>query len=63
MSASTDPPPETELDESPEFELNCLYDDPEDPSELTIFSSDLQKSMTEWVTADRSTIIPLDRIR
>ena len=63
MSATTAPPSDTDLDETPEFELDCLYDDPEDPSELTIFPSDLQQSVTEWVTADRSAAVSLDELR
>lgn len=63
MSVTTEPPSDTELDETPEFELDCLYDDPENPSELTIFASDIQQSVTEWVTADRSATVSLDQIR
>ncbi|MEF8974248.1 MAG: hypothetical protein V5A15_05105 [Haloarcula sp.] len=63
MSATTTPPSDTDLDETPEFELDCLYDDPENPSELTIFPSDLQQSVTEWVTADRSAAVSLDELR
>jgi hypothetical protein len=63
MSTTTTPPSEADLDETPEFELDCLYDDPEDPSELTIFPSNLQESVTEWVTADRSAAVSLDELR
>ena len=63
MSTTTTPSSDTDLDEAPEFELDCLYDDPENPSELTIFPSDLQQSVTEWVTADRSAAVSLDELR
>ncbi|AJF25545.1 MULTISPECIES: hypothetical protein [unclassified Haloarcula] len=63
MSTTTTPPSDTDLDEAPEFELDCLYDDPENPSELTIFPSDRQQSVTEWVTADRSATVSLDELR
>jgi len=63
MSTTATPPSDTDLDETPEFELDCLYDDPEDPSELTIFPSNLQESVTEWVTADRSAAVSLDELR
>jgi hypothetical protein len=48
------------VEAAPEFELNCLYDDPSNPSELTIFSPE---TMTEWMTVDRSSAVRLDRIR
>ncbi|EMA19854.1 MULTISPECIES: DUF7511 domain-containing protein [Haloarcula] len=63
MSATTSPLSDTDLDETPEFELDCLYDDPENPSELTIFPSDCQQSVTEWVTADRSATVSLEELR
>lgn len=63
MSTTTTPPSDTDLNEAPEFELDCLYDDPEDPSELTIFPSGRQQSVTEWVTADRSAAVSLDELR
>lgn len=53
----------TELEAPPEYELDCLYDDCDDPSELTIFSPTSRKLSTEWVTADASSAVPLDRIR
>ncbi|MFU1781007.1 hypothetical protein ACM16X_06485 [Haloarcula japonica] len=63
MSATTSPLSDTDLNETPEFELDCLYDDPENPSELTIFPSDRQQSVTEWVTADRSATVSLEKLR
>ncbi|MFD1632396.1 hypothetical protein ACOZ4L_06330 [Haloplanus ruber] len=60
MTATTPP---AELRSAPEFELECLFDDPSDPSELTIFSPEGENLATEWVTADRSTARSLERIR
>ncbi|WP_251329366.1 hypothetical protein [Haloplanus pelagicus] len=47
----------------PEFELECLFDDPTDPAELTIFTPDTGRLATEWITADRETARSLDRMR
>lgn len=49
--------------ERPEIELNHRYDDREDPSELTVYSPEPGNLATEWLTVDRSTAVPLDRIR
>ena len=51
------------LRQAPEFELECLYDDPSSPSKLTIFSPGTPEMATEWVTVDRSAAIRLDRMR
>lgn len=53
----------SEESDPPDFELECLYDDPSEPSELTIFSPDGESMVTEWMTADRSTAVALDRLR
>lgn len=47
----------------PTFDLECQYDDPIDPSELTIFAPDAPIRTTAWISADDSTAIPLDRCR
>lgn len=46
-----------------EFELECLYDDPSSPSEVTIFSPETPAMATEWLTVDRSATVRLDRMR
>ncbi|WP_435070160.1 DUF7511 domain-containing protein [Haloplanus sp. C73] len=51
------------LGETPEFELECLYDDPTNPSELTVFAPETRRLATEWVTVDQSTAVCLDEIR
>jgi hypothetical protein len=56
-------PPEEELTETPEFELECLYDDATNPAELTVFAPENQRLTTEWVTADVGTAVPLEDVR
>jgi hypothetical protein len=63
MDATNAAPAITGLRDEPEFELECLYDDPSSPSELTIFSPELGRLATEWVTVDRSDAVRLDRMR
>jgi len=63
MNATSATPSTAELRETPEFELEYLYDDPSSPSELTIFSPDTRRLATEWVTVDRSSAVRLDQIR
>lgn len=62
MDAIYDPPAE-ELTETPEFELECLYDDAADPTELTVFAPENQRLTTEWVTANVSAAVPLEETR
>lgn len=50
-------------DDAPDVELEWLYDDRTNPSELTIFSPGEQTLATEWITADRSVARSLDSIR
>jgi hypothetical protein len=51
------------LRSAPEFELECLFDDLSNPSELTIFTPEDGKLATEWISADRTTARALDRVR
>lgn len=53
----------TDLEAPPEFELECRFDDPADPSELTVFAPGERRVATEWLTVDRATAVPLDWIR
>jgi hypothetical protein len=46
----------------PNFELSCLYDDDDDPSEVTVFPGK-ETSTTEWVTADVDSAVSLDEVR
>lgn len=60
MSTTPDPPA---------FDLTILYDDPEDPSEVTLVpgdsdsDSDPARFLTEWITADTETAVPLSETR
>lgn len=49
--------------ETPTFELECLYDDPTDPAELTVYAPEAERLATEWVTVDRSAAVSLEEIR
>jgi len=46
-------------------DLTHLYDDPDDPSEVTIVpaGSSPERYLTEWVTADASTAVSLAEMR
>ncbi|QKY19721.1 hypothetical protein B4589_004745 [Halolamina sp. CBA1230] len=46
----------------PDFGLSCLYDDDENPSEVTVFPGE-EMSTTEWVTADVDSAVSLDELR
>ncbi|SEA35651.1 hypothetical protein SAMN04488065_2799 [Haloplanus vescus] len=63
MSAEDAMPVVTALGTEPEFELECLYDDPSNPSELTVFTPETERLATEWVTVDQSTAVSLEEVR
>lgn len=46
----------------PEFGLRCLYDDEDDPAEVTLFPGD-ERSTTEWLTADVDTAVAVEEVR
>jgi hypothetical protein len=50
-------------DDRPEFELECLFDDTEDPSSVTIFYPRGERTVSEWVTADTATAVSVEDIR
>ncbi|MFW5905225.1 MAG: DUF7511 domain-containing protein [archaeon] len=53
-----------ELDELPEFELCFLFDDQEDPEQVTIFRPGVdERSATRWLTIDSDHAVSLDQIR
>jgi hypothetical protein len=55
---------EGQFDQLPEFELECMYDDWDEPTEVTIFSTDDGDSLyTAWLTADRSHAVSLAELR
>jgi hypothetical protein len=49
--------------DAPEFELACLYGDPSNPRELTVFSPADHRMSTEWLTVDRSAAVSLTDVR
>jgi hypothetical protein len=58
-----DPDDDAGIDDAPEFELACLYDDPSNPRELTVFSPADHRMATEWLTVDRSVTVSLADVR
>lgn len=63
MQSSEPLPSSVEDSTAADSEFAHRYDDPEDPSELTIFAPESQKLTTEWITADRSTAVALDQFQ
>lgn len=54
----------TGLETLPSFDLEYLYDDPEDPSLITVFPESLKHDIsTNWITIDRESAVPLEAIR
>ncbi|MFC4358650.1 hypothetical protein ACFO0N_11935 [Halobium salinum] len=57
----------TETDEHarlPHFDLECLFDDEDDPSEVTVVSCrDEDDLLTTWLTVDSDTAVPLEDVR
>lgn len=52
------------LAELPEFDLAYLYDDEDDPTEVTVFPARFGDDLaTHWITIDRRHAVPLDRVR
>ena len=47
----------------PEFELSCLFDDMDDPAEVTVFYPVGERTVTEWITADLAATVGLDQVR
>lgn len=63
MSSREFSPPESGLGDVPRSELGCLYDDPDDPSELTIFVPETPARTTAWITVDEPSAVSLERHR
>ncbi|SEO27583.1 hypothetical protein SAMN04487948_101476 [Halogranum amylolyticum] len=52
------------LDELPEFELTYLYDDEEEPTEVTIFEGTSEEDLTvRWITMDYPHTVALDSVQ
>jgi len=56
-------PDKTALQELPEFEIDCIFDDTETPTKVTLFLPETERRLTEWVTADTSDAMELSKIR
>jgi hypothetical protein len=50
------------LESPPQFALECTFDDPSNPTEVTVYSPGSENVTTEWLTVDRSTAVPLERV-
>jgi len=61
-SADGDPVRE-QLEAPPQFRLECLFDDVDDPSQVTVFPTTTDRAATEWLTVDLGTAVPLDEVR
>lgn len=54
----------TELETLPTFELSYLFDDADNPREVTLFPGDESADlMSEWLTVAVEDAIPLEKIR
>ena len=64
VSTGAERPPSS-LSDLPTFELTCLHDDPDDPSEVTIVpaGSEPERYLTEWITADTATAVSVAEMR
>jgi len=55
---------EVEFEQLPEFYLECMYDDWDDPSEVTVFSPAASDDLrTTWLTVDRDHAVALEDVR
>jgi hypothetical protein len=54
---------QTHLEELPQFDLEYLFDDDDDPTEVTVFSDDPESLSTQWITVDRQHAVPLEEVR
>lgn len=63
MSIQEQPDVDEQLDAEPEFELECLFDDMEEPTELTIFTPEGSATASEWITIDRPSAVSVTEIR
>lgn len=59
-----EPETDEEFERLPEFELECMYDDWEEPTEVTVFSTDDEDSLyTAWLTIDCDHAVSLTALR
>jgi hypothetical protein len=53
----------TDHDAWPTFELDYLYDDADDPTEVTVFVDATDALATSWLTVGVETAVPLEEVR
>lgn len=51
------------LEDLPQFDLEYLFDDDENPTEVTIFADDPDTLSTRWITIDRDYAVDIDDVR
>ena len=62
MSATDSPDPD--LTTLPEFELDCLFGDRDDPTEVTVFpAGDDGALSTQWLSVDIDHAVSLEEVR
>jgi hypothetical protein len=63
MSVSGSPSGSTPRVREPlDVDLEWLFDDPDDPSEITVFTPRGERTATEWITVDAATAVSVDEI-
>ncbi|WP_248897973.1 hypothetical protein [Haloplanus halobius] len=55
--------PQPAVSSTAQFELAYRYDEPSNPSTLTVFTPETERCTTEWLTVDRPTAVSLDAVR
>jgi hypothetical protein len=56
--------PSADRHDPPTFDLDYRFDDPDDPTEVTVFSGqDDADIMTEWITVDATDALPVPETR
>jgi len=51
------------LHELPDFDLEYLFDDDDDPSEVTVFVDNAAALSTNWITVDADHAVALEEVR
>lgn len=51
------------LHELPDYELEYLFDDDEEPTEVTVFVDNATDLSTNWITVDADHAVPLEDVR
>jgi len=55
--------PKRAVDKPPEFDLSHRFDDPEDPTEMTVFPESMGESTTQWLSIETGYVLPVEEIR